>query len=90
MDTLPIVKFNIGEHVYEFSGRDYIFPWEFFPGKVDCVTVFATAYSASFEDPAGLHNPPANTWIFGVPFMGRYYTVLDYALKRIGFAQSKE
>lgn len=90
LEELPKIQFNIGNSTFIMNGNNYVFPWQFFPNKTDCVTVFAKQESQNMEDPAGLHNPQKNTWIFGVPFMGTYYTEFDYAKKRVGFAEAKK
>lgn len=73
-DTLPKLGFVIGGRVLELSPKDYV------DKGASCFLSMMT-----------LDVPPPNgpLFIFGIPFLQKYYTVYDHGSSRVGFAVAK-
>lgn len=78
-DTLPVLGFVVGDHILNLTPEDYIDKGE---GKGDdgCSVALMTL---------DIPPPKGPLFIFGDPFLRKYYTVYDRENLRIGFALAR-
>ncbi|KYQ47793.1 Lysosomal aspartic protease [Trachymyrmex zeteki] len=76
ISNLPNVDFVIGDKIFRFTSKDYIFEINIYY-EIECISFFETSYS---ENPI---------WILGNVFLRRYYTEFDMGHYRMGFAPAK-
>jgi len=74
-DSLPKLGFVIGGHILNLEPRDYV----------------DKAFSSCSLSLMALDVPPPKgpLFIFGIPFLQKFYTVYDQAEKKVGFALAK-
>jgi len=74
-DTLPKLGFIISDHILNLEPQDY-------------VDKSSAGCELSMMD---LDVPPPNgpIFVFGIPFLQKFYTVYDHAHKKVGFALAK-
>jgi hypothetical protein len=75
MESLPKLGFIIGGRVLNMMPSDYVDTW-----KGDCDLALMTL---------DIPPPSGPLFIFGIPFLQRFFTVYDTANKRVGFATAK-
>lgn len=73
--TLPKVGFVIGRHILNLNPSDY----------VDKSSEYCDLSLMSLDVPP----PKGPLFVFGIPFLQKYYTVYDHGSKRVGFAVAK-
>jgi len=73
-DSLPKLGFIIGHHILSLSPPDYISK--------------SNICSSSFMD-LDIPPPRGPLFIFGIPFLQRYYSVYDQPNRRVGFAVAR-
>jgi len=75
-NSLPKLGFIIGGHVLNLAPRDYV-------DKTDDDYCDVSLVSLDVPPPKG------PLFVFGIPFLQKYYTVYDYSTTRVGFAIAK-
>jgi len=76
---LPKLGFVIGKHILNLDPRDYI------DRSDDGETSFCDVSLMALDVPP----PKGPLFVFGIPFLQKFYTVYDHAEKRVGFASAK-
>jgi hypothetical protein len=74
-NSLPDLGFVIGRHVLNLSPRDY----------VDRRASFCDVSLMALDVPP----PKGPLFVFGIPFLQKFFTVYDHANSRVGFAVAK-
>lgn len=71
-DSLPLLGFTVNGHVLNLEPRDYV---EMDRGECSVALM-----------PLDVPPPKGPLFVFGVPFLQRFYTIYDVANRRVGFA----
>jgi len=74
-DSLPRLGFEIGGHILNLEPRDYIDKAE---GRCDVSLM-----------PLDVPPPQGPLFVFGIPFLQKFYTVYDQANRKVGFGVAK-
>lgn len=74
-DELPRLGFMIGSHILNLDAADYVDR----QGDLCSITLM----------PLDVPPPKGPLFVFGIPFLQRFYTVYDVANARVGFAAAK-
>jgi hypothetical protein len=77
-DSLPKVGFVIGKHILNLEPRDYI-------DRSEGYSPYCDVSLMSLDVPP----PKGPLFVFGIPFLQKYYTVYDHKEKRVGFAVAR-
>eukprot|EP00928_Gymnodinium_smaydae_P055893 TRINITY_DN39363_c0_g1_i1.p1 TRINITY_DN39363_c0_g1~~TRINITY_DN39363_c0_g1_i1.p1 ORF type:complete len:468 (+),score=79.26 TRINITY_DN39363_c0_g1_i1:43-1446(+) len=75
-DQLPTLGFVVGGHILNLAPRDYV---------DNDGGAFCDLSLMSLDVPP----PKGPLFVFGIPFLQRYYTVYDHESKRVGFAVAR-
>jgi len=78
-DRLPKLGFVIGKHILNLDAADYIDKGDYSTGSACDVSLM------SLDVPP----PKGPLFVFGIPFLQKYFTVYDHENSRVGFAVAK-
>jgi len=78
-ESLPKLGFVIGRHVLNLDPRDYV------DRSDDGESSYCTLSLMALDVPP----PKGPLFVFGIPFLQKYYTVYDHASKRVGLAAAR-
>lgn len=81
-DELPKIGFHIADHILNMEPQDYIDVVEpQYGGAKECSVAFM---------PLDVPPPKGPLFVFGIPFLAKFYTIYDAAARRVGFSVARQ